>query len=337
MRAAVFIAPGRPLSIETLPDPQPLEGEVVVRVARCGVCATDLHSTSEHGGRKPGSQIGHEYAGEVVEVGKGVSRLRVGDRVAGMPIVGCGACEYCKTGIDILCQSAANHGRGLAEFIRVPEHGTVRLPRTLSGADGSLVEPLAVARRGVRLANPGPGTRALVIGPGPIGLGLVFWLRRLGVRRLAVLASSDRRRALAEAMGAEHFVVEGEGARVEIERALAGPPDVIFEAAGVPGVLARSIDLVRPQGEIVALGFCNTPETIVAAAAVLKDVTLRFSITYTREDYKACAEALDADAEQARAMVTDVVSLSALPEAFEALRDGRTGGGKLACDPWLEA
>ncbi len=338
MKAALFMAAGQPLAIETVPDPEPGQGEVVLKVARCGVCGTDLHATSGHGrALAPRSQLGHEFAGEVVALGKGVERLQVGDQVAGLPVVGCGECEYCRTGIDILCKRWTSYGKALAEYVRLPERGAVRLPATVSPADGALIEPLAVARRGVRLAAPAPETRCLVIGPGPIGLGVVFWLRRAGVRNVAILASSGRRRALAEAMGADAFVIEGEGAQAEIEAALGGPPETIFEAAGVPGVVKRAIELVRPQGLVVALGFCTSPEAIVPAAALMKDATLRFSITYSREDYAACAEALEADADRARAMVTDVVSLKDFPAAFEAFREGKSGGGKLLCDPWLEA
>lgn len=339
MKAALFLAPGQPLVIEDIPDPEPLEGEVIIKVARCGVCGTDLHGTSGHGYRvlPPRSQLGHEFAGEVVALGKGAAGVRVGDQVAGFPLNGCGQCEYCRGGIDILCRSWTGFGRAIAEYVRLPARNALKLATGISTEDGALLEPLAVGRRGVRLANPRPESRVLVIGPGPIGLATLFWLCRLGVRRIAVLASTGRRRGLAEAMGAETFVIEGEDADHTIESALGGPPDIIFEAAGVPGVIARAIELVRPQGMVVALGMCTAPEPIVPAEALLKDLTLRFSIAYTREDYAACAEALEADAVRARSMVTDVVSLTGFPDAFEALRTGRGGGGKLVCDPGLDA
>jgi (R,R)-butanediol dehydrogenase/meso-butanediol dehydrogenase/diacetyl reductase len=335
MKAALFMAPGRPLVIEDVPDPEPQPGEVVLKVVRCGVCGTDLHATSGHGRPLAArSQLGHEFAGEVVALGKGVERLKLGDQVAGLPVVGCGRCEYCRSGIDILCREWVSYGKALAEYVRLPERGAVSLPAGVSPQDGALIEPLAVGRRGVRLAQPKPESRVLVIGPGPIGLSVIFWLRRLGVRTLAELASSGRRRGLAEAMGADAFIVEGESAQRDIEAALGGPPELVFEAAGVPGVINRAIELVRPQGMVTALGFCTSPEPIVPAAALMKDVTLRFSITYTREDYAACAHALQTEAARARTIVTDVVSLADFPPAFEAVRQGSGGGGKLVCEPW---
>lgn len=334
VEAAIFKAVGEPLAIETIPDPVPGEGEVVIRVERCGVCGTDLHSTSGHGFTlEAGSQLGHEYAGEVVALGKGVERLKLGDRIAALPVVGCGHCEYCRTGIDLLCQNWRDYGGGLAQFARVSERGATKLPSTVSLADGALVEPMAVGCRAVRLADPAPETRALIVGPGPIGLSVLFWLRRRGVRNIAVLASSDRRRGLAEQFGAEHFIVESDNAPQEVTAALGGPPDLVVEAAGVPGVIARSIELVRPQGSIIALGFCMVPDTLVPGVALLKDVNIRFSTIYTREDFAACVDALDEDAERARAMVTDTASLHEAPAAFEAFRAG-AGAGKLLIDPW---
>lgn len=336
MKAALFKAVGEPLAIEDLPDPEPGEGEAVIRVARCGVCGTDLHSTSGHGYTLPaGAQLGHEYAGEVVAVGRGVERLKVGDRVAALPVVGCGACDACRTGIDVLCSRWTGFGGGLADYARISERGATILPTTMSLADGALVEPFAVGRRAVRLADPKADDRVLIIGPGPIGLAVLFWLHRAGVRSVVLLASSDRRRALAEAMGAEQFILEGDTAPQDIAAALGGKPDIVFECAGVPGMIARAIALVRPQGRIVSLGFCMVPDQFVPGMALMKDVNLRFSLIYTRDDYAECAAALDADGDRARAMVTETVALADAPAAFERLRAGTGGGGKLLIDPWL--
>ena len=182
MRALLFKGVGQQLAVEHLPDPEPGEGEVVIRVSRCGVCGTDLHATSGHGMTLPvDSQFGHEYGGEVVALGKGVERFRLGDHLAALPVVGCGHCDGCKTGIDVLCKSWRGYGAGLAEYARVSERGATILPRTISLADSALVEPLAVGGRAVRLANPAPDCKVVIIGPGPIGLSVLFWLRQRGV------------------------------------------------------------------------------------------------------------------------------------------------------------
>lgn len=336
MRAMLFKAVGQPLAVEELPDPEPGEGEVVIRVSRCGVCGTDLHSTSGHGMTLPAnSQLGHEYGGEVVALGKGVERFKVGDYLAALPVVGCGHCEGCKTGIDILCTNKwSGYGGGLAQFAKVSERGATKLPRTLSLEDSALIEPLAVGCRGVRLANPDRNAKVVIIGPGPIGLSVLFWLRQRGVENVVMLASSGRRRELAGKMGGDRFVVEGDSAKDEVYEILGGAPDIVFEAAGVPGVFQRAVDLVKPQGLIIGLGFCMQPDPIIPAMNLMKDVTIRWSIIYTRDDFADCAAALDRDAALARAMVTDTVGFNAAPAAFEEFRKGTGGGGKLLIDPW---
>lgn len=336
MRALLFKAPGAPLALETIPDPEPGEGEVVIRVARCGVCGTDVHATSGHGfPMAADSQLGHEYGGEVVAVGKGVDRFVVGDRLAAMTVVGCGQCEGCKTGIDLLCTNAfAGYAHGLAEYARVSARGATKLPATMSLADSALVEPLSVGGRGVRLADPTPESKVLIIGPGPIGLSVLFWLQRRGVRNVVMLASSGRRKALAETMGGSTFIVESDDAKAEIHDVLGGAPDIVFEAAGVPGVLSRAIDLVRGQGLVVGLGFCLEPDQIIPGMAMIKDVTIRWSTIFTREDFAASAEAIDRDPELARAMVTQIVGMDAAPDAFQEFRKGTGSGGKLQIDPW---
>ena len=210
----------------------------------------------------------------------------------------------------------------------------MKLPNTISLADSALIEPLAVGCRAVRLANPDKDSKVVIIGPGPIGLSVLFWLRQYRVENVVLLASSGRRKDLAAQMGGEKFVLEGDGVGDEIRAILGGAPDIVFEAAGVPGVLGRAVDLVRPQGTIIALGFCMQPDPIVPAMALMKDCTIRWSIVYAREDYAACAAALETRGDLARAMVTDTVGFDLAPAAFENLRAGKDGGGKLLIDPW---
>lgn len=335
MRALLFKAAGQPLALETIPDPEPGEGEVVIRVARCGVCGTDVHATSGHGfPMAPDSQLGHEYGGEVVAVGKGVDRFVAGDRLAAMTVVGCGHCDGCKTGIDLLCTNQfVGYAHGLAEYARVNARGATKLPATMSLEDSALVEPMSVGGRAVRLADPAKDSKVVIIGPGPIGLSVLFWLRQRGVENVVMLASSGRRKSLSEKMGGSQFVIESDDAKQEIYDILGGAPDIVFEAAGVPGVIARAIDLVRGQGLVIGLGFCLEPDTIVPGMAMIKDVTVRWSTIFTRDDFAASAAAIDRDPELARAMVTEIVGLEQASAAFEEFRKGTGVSGKLQINP----
>src|SRR5690606_16815992 len=118
MRAAIFKGAGRPVAIENIPDPKPGEGQVLVKVGRCGVCGTDVHQTSEHSNALPvGSRFGHEYCGEIVEIGRGVGNtLKVGDTVAVMPVAGCGKCLPCQSGSPMRCCAGTQQVYGFAEY-----------------------------------------------------------------------------------------------------------------------------------------------------------------------------------------------------------------------------
>ena len=335
MRAAVFKGAGAPLSIERVADPEPGPGEAVIKVGRCGICGSDIHMTSGHGADYPaGTILGHEYAGEVVALGRGVTSLEPGDRVTAMPAAGCGHCAACIAGYPLGCARMAGMIGGFGEYLRIAASGAVKLPASLSLADGALVEPLAVGLRGVRLAGIAPGARVLVLGAGSVGLASVYWVRLLGAGRVIAASPSLRRRALALAMGADGFETLGEGEAERIADALGGPPDIVLECAGAVGLLQKSVDLVRPDGMIVSLGFCSRPDPIVPALATWKQVTIKFSFAYALAEFRHGADALDRGHVEPRQMISETVGLDALPAMFEAIRAG-AAHTKVQVDPWI--
>ncbi|MEO0033076.1 MAG: hypothetical protein RIS94_2834, partial [Pseudomonadota bacterium] len=209
MRAAVMQGLHKPLKIETIADPVPGEGDVVVKVGRCGICGSDLHMTEDPAyGQGPGSVLGHEFAGEVVELGRGVEGLAKGDLVSVIPLKSCGHCHACQTGAVQWCERFGLQGGGYAEYAVTRPNQCIRLPKSASLADGAIVEPLAVALHGVVLSKMRIGDRVLVLGAGPIGLAVAFWARRHGAGRVVMqdLAEFQRERALQ--MGAHDFVVD---------------------------------------------------------------------------------------------------------------------------------
>jgi 2-desacetyl-2-hydroxyethyl bacteriochlorophyllide A dehydrogenase len=338
MRAAIFKRPGEPLAVEQRPDPEPGAGEVLIKVHRCGVCGSDLHMTDGHApgfGYPEGSALGHEFAGEIVALGAKVERLKVGDRITALPFFGCGACAACLAGRPNFCAQFQGHAAGFAQYISVKERVATRLPATLTMEDGALIEPMAVSLHGVALARLAPGARVLVIGAGPVGRAAAFWSRRMGAGRVVVTASSRRREALALEMGATRFVLPqaGENLPALAAQALGGPPDVVFECAGQTGLIAEAVHCVRPAGQVIVLGFCTVPDSFIPAIAVWKEVRLQFAVTYSMAEFAHVADSFDAGHVEPRAMITDRVSLAALPEAFESLRE-RGATCKLMVDPW---
>jgi len=253
MKAAIYPGAGKPVTIQELPDPRPGAGEVLVRIDRCGICGTDLAMTrGELFDFGANSQFGHEYAGEIIETGRDVTDFRVGDRIAVLPSAACGECEACRShGNNVLCRDKPGTAMvGFAELAKVPADLAVKLPATLSMADGALVEPLAVSLYGVKLSRIEPGDRVLVLGGGTVALYAIYWARRLGAGRIVAMSRSQRRRELCLRMGASDFVPYGDGEVGEVTEALGGAPQVVFECVGAVGMLAKGVSqaFLRPSG-----------------------------------------------------------------------------------------
>ncbi|MFN3456282.1 MAG: zinc-binding dehydrogenase [Novosphingobium sp.] len=333
MRAAVMQGLHQPLAVETIPDPTPGEGDVVVKVGRCGICGSDLHMTEDPAyGQGAGSILGHEFAGEVVALGKGVEGLTTGDLVSVIPLQSCGECHTCRTGQVQWCDKFGLQGGGYAEYALTRPNQCVRLPKSASLADGAIVEPLAVALHGVALSRMRIGDKVLVLGAGPIGLAVAFWARRYGAGRVVVQDLADWQRDRAMQMGAHDFVVEPADPVGSAERALGGKADVVFECVGVPGLIALAVDQVRNDGTIVLLGLCTRPDTFNSFAMLSKQVKLVTSAFFTRQEYEAALDALDRGAVEPRLLVTDTISLDATPDVFESLRK-RTRQCKVLINP----
>lgn len=324
MKAAVFKGPNlaQALKIETIDEPVPGPNDLLVKVGRCGVCGTDLHMTSGHGWDFPvGSILGHEYAGEVVAVGKDVERHRPGDLVSGMAKAGCGACEACFRGLPLFCPNGVmTLGGGFGEYVCINERTATRLPAILSLADGALVEPLAIGMHGVAMANMRMGAKVLIIGAGSVGLAAIFWARRLGAGRIVAVSRSLARAPMALAMGADAFVQAGPDELGEVIEALGSSPEIVFECVGAVGLLEQSIKHVAIFGQVVSLGFCTAPDAIVPATAAFKQVRISFPLAYSPEEFERVADIMLAGTVDPKMMITSEIGLDALPETFEQLR-----------------
>lgn len=321
MKAAIFHGPGKALQIESIPIPVPGEGEVLIKVGLCGICGSDLQMTSGTGFTFPtGVALGHEYAGEIVALGSGVKGLRLGERITAMPAKGCGRCSACLAGRPLACPEMQMMMGGFSEYTRVDARMAVRLPQSLSLADGALVEPLACSLRGVALARLKRGDRVLVLGAGSIGLGAVYWARRLGAGSVACAARSAWRGPLALGQGADHFLPADEQLQNRLLDAFGSLADVVFECSGAPGMLAQAVELVRPGGSVIGLGLCSGHDHFVPALAAAKDLTFRFTTGYVLDDFHHVVDTLSRGSTEPRLMIGDTITLQALPDTLENMR-----------------
>jgi (R,R)-butanediol dehydrogenase / meso-butanediol dehydrogenase / diacetyl reductase len=322
VKAAQFTGLRQPLVLESVADPTPGAGEVVVKVGRCGICGSDLHMAEDEAfGAVPGDVFGHEFAGEVVALGKGTEGLTTGDLVAVIPLKSCGTCAHCLKGEVQWCEGFGLQGGGYAEFALTRPNQCVQLPRSASLADGAIIEPLAVALHGVKLSGMAAGGKVLVLGAGPIGLAVAFWARRFGAGKVVVqdIAQWQRERALQ--MGADGFVCDASDPVAASDAAFGGAkPDIVFECVGVPGLIAQAVGQVKNRGTILLLGLCTRPDTFNSFAMLSKEVRLVTSAFFTRQDYEEALDALAAGAAEPRLLVTETIGLEATPAMFESLR-----------------
>jgi (R,R)-butanediol dehydrogenase/meso-butanediol dehydrogenase/diacetyl reductase len=332
MLAAVFRGVGKPLAIERVPDPAPADDELLVKVGASGICGTDLHLSQVEGLLPPGSVLGHEFAGEIVAVGRSArGHWRSGQRVAVVPYLVCGTCHACLDGGDVLfCPKVRFTGfgelsGGYAEYVRAGSGEVVALPDSVPDRIGATVEPLCVALQAVEHAEIPAGARVLVLGAGPIGLAVAQWARLRGAGHVALSEPAAGRLALAAAFGATAAIDPSrEDVASAFARAAGGPPDVVFECVGAPGMIQKCVDQVRPKGQVVVVGVCMGEDPWRPGSAIQKSLCFRFSIGYRTRHFQLAVEMLAAGRIQSSAMITRELGFDAFPDAFEALkRPGR--------------
>jgi len=333
MKAAVYPGQGQPMRIEERDMPVPGAADLLIRVDRCGICGTDLHMTSGHnrsGGwdYPAGCTPGHEYAGEVIDLGKEVEGFAKGDLVTYRLSLGCGLCEACRIGNAALCPGRQTGMGGFAQYHSLAAGNALKLPASYSSVDGALVEPFAVGFYGVRMAGMQPGDRVLILGGGTVALTTLYWARRLGAGRIVVASRSAKRAEMALAMGADAFVQTGEDEVRRVADALGGAPDVVFECAGAPGLLGQAINHVRVLGHVVSLGFCTLPDPVIPGVAAFKGIRMTFPVGYTIEDFQHAADALLSGHASPGMIVTKLATLDQLPDIFAMLR-GANGETKV--------
>ena len=275
MRAYVLTAPGAG-SVQEVPVPEAIPGEVVVDVERAGVCGTDVEFfTGEmaylhHGHAAYPMRLGHEWCGRVSAVGPEVDPAWLGRRVMGDTMLGDRTCRRCRTGRQHVCERRQEVGiRGgrhgpLAEKVAVPAWSLHRLPDTVDEVLGALVEPGGNALRAVQAADLHPGKLVLVTGPGTIGLLVAMFARAAGAD-VHLLGRPDRSLVFARSLGFEHTWTEDTLPDL--------PFDAVVEASNAAHLPALALDVVEPGGRVVYIGISGTPSTLDTRALLLKDVT----------------------------------------------------------------
>jgi 2-desacetyl-2-hydroxyethyl bacteriochlorophyllide A dehydrogenase len=326
------------LSVEEVPDPASGPGSVVLEVAACGVCGTD-HSLYRNRLLPDGAILGHELAGTVIEVGRGIADWVAGDRATVMPVPFCGRCELCATGKQNLCRfgltntiGCGGDPGGLAQFVAAPVSSLRRLPSSVDAKRGAVVEPLAVALHAVNLGDVQPGTRVGVIGLGPLGLFAGMIARSCG----ALVFGMDMRAArvdCAHQLGLGAFNCEDQ-ADERIRDLTNGGPDVVIEASGHPEAIERAARLARVGGRVVMVASYHAPAEIKPGRWVTRGISLLPSIAYTAPEFDAALDLIVTQRIDVGRLVDATTPLSEIQAVFDRF-ETQSDSIKVVVDPSL--
>jgi (R,R)-butanediol dehydrogenase / meso-butanediol dehydrogenase / diacetyl reductase len=307
-------------------DPEPVgEGEVRIDVVYCGICGSDLHML--HASPAPaGLVMGHEFTGVVSEVGPGVTKAAVGDRVAVRPIDRCGECVACTSGEGI-CMLGLMRGPGLgrqggfAESTVVPEGMLFPLPGTVTDEGGALVEPLAVAVRGVERSGAQPSDPVCVLGAGPIGFMTTVALQARGFTNVVVIDPNvARREKVASALDVP--VAGSEEAVAFVPTTLGEAPRVVIDCSGHPSGIPLAVGLLPQMGTLAVVGIPFEPVPTDYLQVASKELKIVGSLAYSERDFE---ESIDHIAHGRVPVDRIVTSVSTLEDAWQVIQDLSSG------------
>ncbi|MHA2378938.1 MAG: zinc-dependent alcohol dehydrogenase [Candidatus Thorarchaeota archaeon] len=323
MRAAVYDG-AQDIQVKEIPEPALGPSDVMIRPKYVGICGTDL-SAWEYGMYEGGLVLGHEFTGEIVEVGDEVTKWKVGDRVVPNSLIPCGTCSYCVKHRHSLCEHMQMVGismnGGLADLVGLPETTLHSLPETVDFKSGVFVEPLAVAIRGFHRVDFREGMDVLVLGTGPIGLLSIQYAKIRGASKVYASEIRECRLQAAKKVGADVVVnplSESLSLRLEDHTVGAGV-DLVVECTGAPEPTAESFSVVKRGGSILILGISEEPVEADFMTGVLNELTVQFSYLGYAEFPEAIELLADMQIDTDH-LVTSVIPLERIVEdGFEAL------------------
>ncbi|MFF2889676.1 zinc-binding dehydrogenase [Paenibacillus sp. NPDC057967] len=321
---AVYVDDAYTVVVKEVDKPKVGKNEVLIQVKAAGICGSDIHTYKGlHPFRKPPVIIGHEIAGEVVEIGGAVTKFKVGDRVTVEPQTGCGHCEYCLTGSVNYCTGRGAPGIGswygaMAEYFAAPEQTVFKLPDGMDYDLGVLVEPFAVGVHAVRKAGIQVGDKVAILGAGPIGLLAMAAAKAAGATTTLVTDVMDYALEIADQMGATHSmnIMNLPDWTEEAKAAIGGDFDKVLIAAGVPGIIDQSLKLLRKGGRIVTIAMFQGTQTFDIHNLQNQEKEIIGCMTYTREDTITAIDMLMAGAVNEQAIISHKLTCEQAAEGF---------------------
>ena len=325
MPAAVYVGDGR-IAVEQVPRPEPGPGEVLVEIAECGICGSDLHMVLERYAQ-PGAILGHEWSG-IVSAAPGDSRWSPGDRVVGTSAPGCGRCRPCRRGRPSVCLNRAppdfvGYRGAFCQYKTVAADGLIRIPDSLPTRVAALAEPVAITLHALRLSGVAPDDRVLVTGAGPVGLLLVAGLRAQGISDITVSEPSSVRRQQALEVGATRVVTPDKLEQPPMAHRVSEPYAVGFECSGHAGAAEAALGQLDHAGTLVIVGTGFEPPRINQNRMIIFELEIIGAYNYDDEGFQPAVNLLDSGALPLDALIEpDNVSLDHVMVSMERLARG---------------
>ncbi|MEM7828399.1 MAG: zinc-binding dehydrogenase [Candidatus Aenigmatarchaeota archaeon] len=335
MKAAIFHGSGKPLTIENIAIPEVGENEILVKVAACGVCHTDLHYI-DHGVptfKKPPMILGHEASGIVAAAGKGVKRFREGDRVLIPAVFTCGSCKNCRNGRENICDEMQMLGNNIdgayAEYVKVPAKDCNHLPEQIP-IDAACIIADAVSTPFHAVKNRGnvkPGDYVVVFGCGGVGINVVQIASAVGASVLAI-DIMDYKLNFAKEMGAVATLNTSGMSDKEIIKSIRNIfgtlPDIAFEAIGNPKTIEIAYNCLRPGGRLVQIGYTHENVSINAGRLMYREIEVMGSLGCRPVDYPPLIEMVRTGKIKILPLITHKFKLDEINTAFDMLRKGES-------------
>ena len=326
MKAWVYHGP-EVLRLETVDDVFPKEHEVKVKVKATGICGSDVHGYAGLTGRRvPPMIMGHEFSGVVAELGSGVSSLHVGDHVAPYPLSYCGECEFCRKGMTHICLKKRAFGvldcnGSMAEYICVPESTAIKIKDETDFALAAMVEPLAVALRGIHHAGDLRGKHVLIVGAGTIGLFVLALARLAHPAKIYISDLSDHRLAVARQLGAD-LVIRSDQQDVPLvvrENTNGLGADISIECVGISPTAQQTIASLKQGGLAVWIG--NSAKMIETnmQAVVTRELMVHGSFLYSLDEFREVIGLLDRQVIDIRPVISQEIAFDQVADMFHQL------------------
>lgn len=316
------------------------DGKVIIDVLKTGICGSDIHNWDA--GSPKGLIMGHEFTGKVVNPATRVD-LKVGDRVTALPISPCGHCEACETGNPQYCNETWSHAIGLSldnpggltSTIAVRPDMVMKLPDNVSDEEGAMVEPTAVGLHAIHLADIKVGDNVLVVGGGIIGLVSAMFAKLEGAQYVAISETNEARgeKSVKLNVADEWFNAKDENFLKNILTKVPGGFDKVIDCSGNTKAVESELLTIKPGGTMVLVGVSPKPIEFASVLAVMKELTIKGAIGYTKEEFKDCINLIADKKINVIKFVDDIMPLTETQKAYERLTSGTDSAVKIMIDP----